>query len=177
MQPTARVANDAPRLMPVDGLTNKKDIDRVVAMTVRVFIQNEAGSHQKNYHDEKRLVWQRAVTVSRAYPFPYGFVIDTSADDGCNVDCFVITDSPLRTGQRVDCEVVGLMEQFEDDQVDHNVLAGLPGSEATIDDAVRERLRVFVANVFSHIPGKRVDAGRFLNASEAQKHIARHIAR
>ncbi len=35
-------------------------------MTVRVFIQNEAGSDQKNYHDEKRLVWQRVATVSRA---------------------------------------------------------------------------------------------------------------
>jgi inorganic pyrophosphatase len=111
-------------------------------MTVRVFIQNEAGSDQKNYHDEKRFVWQRAVTVARAYPFPYGFVIDTSADDGCNGDCFVITNSPLRTGQRVDCEVIGLMEQFEDGQVDHNVLARLLGSDSDVEIIEVERTAI-----------------------------------
>ena len=143
-------------------------------MTVRVFIQNEAGSAQKNYHDEKRLLWQRAATVSRAYPFPYGFVIDTSADDECNVDCFVITDRPLRTGDIVECEVLGLMEQFEDGQVDHNVLARLRGADAIVDDDVRDRLEQFVTTVFSHIPGKRIVVGRFLDAQHAEAHLVEH---
>ena len=143
-------------------------------MMLRVFIQNETGSDQKNYHDEKRLVWQRRMTVSRAYPFPYGFVIDTSADDGCNVDCFVITDVPLRTGQVVECEVVGLMEQFEDGHVDHNVLARLTGSESIVDEDVRGQLHDFVTTVFSHIPGKHITVGNFLNAGEAQTHLMDH---
>jgi inorganic pyrophosphatase len=146
-------------------------------MTVRVFIQNEAGSDQKNYHDEKRLVWQGATTVSRPYPFPYGFIINTSADDGCNVDCFVLTDAPLRTGQVVECEVLGLMEQFEDGHVDHNVLARLPNSESTVDDVVRGRLEEFVTTVFSHIPGKRVVVGRFLELSAARTHLIERIDR
>lgn len=139
---------------------------------VRVFVQNEAGSDRKNYHDEKRLVWQRAVTVSRAYPFPYGFIVGTSAVDGCNVDCFVISDAHFRTGDIVECEVLGLMEQFEDGQVDHNILARPKGSTSTVDGGVRERLRDFVTSVFSHVPGKQVVVGRFLGADDAQTFLS-----
>ena len=140
-------------------------------MIVLVFIQNEAGSDRKNYHNEKTLEWQRVATVSHPYPFPYGFILGTSAADGCNVDCFVLTDVPLRTGQVVDCEVVGLMEQLEDGQPDHNVLARLPGSPSVVDASVRARLSDFVSTVFSHIPGKNVAVGRFLGSAEASSHI------
>jgi hypothetical protein len=32
---------------------------RVIGVTIRVFVQNEAGSNQKNYHDEKTLLEDR----------------------------------------------------------------------------------------------------------------------
>src|SRR5262245_12786211 len=112
----------------------------VSPMRVTVFIQNEAGSNQKHYHDEKTLAWKRTATVSRSYPFPYGFVVGTTTDDGCNVDCFVITPQRLKTGQLVECEVIGLMEQIEDGREDHNVLAGLAGENANVDAAVQAQL-------------------------------------
>ena len=77
---------------------------------MHVFIQNEAGSGQKNYHNEKTLAWKRRVEVSRRYPFPCGFVIGTTGEDGCNVDCFVLTTDRLHSGEVVECKVVGLME-------------------------------------------------------------------
>ena len=52
--------------------------------------------------------------AARQYPFPYGFVLETTNEDGGNVDCFVITPRELKTGQIVDCRPVGLMEQIED---------------------------------------------------------------
>lgn len=140
-------------------------------MNVRVFVQNEAGSDQKHYHDEKTLEWIRVVTVSRRYPFPYGFIVGTTADDDCNVDCFVLTDEPLKTGQLVECLVAGLMEQFEDGHEDHNVLAVPSGSTVQTGKAVEDTLSEFVLHVFEHVPGKRINVGRFLDASEAQSHI------
>jgi inorganic pyrophosphatase len=145
------------------------------AMNVQVFIQNEAGSDQKNYHDERRLIWQRAVTVSKPYPFPYGFIVATTADDGGNIDAFVITDQPLKTGQLLECEVLGLMEQFEDGHIDHNVLVRPAGSSGTVDDLIRSRLSTFVMTVFSHVPGKDISVGQFLDAVAAQRHIARSV--
>ena len=140
-------------------------------MTFRVFIQSEAGSNRKHFHDEKSLEWKGVVEVSQRYPFPYGFVIGTTADDGCNVDCFVITDESLETGQVVECEIAGLMEQIEDEQEDHNVLATLPGASTEIGPSVRERLTEFVCEVFEHIDGKRIKVGRFLPANVAESYI------
>jgi inorganic pyrophosphatase len=57
---------------------------------MKVFIQKEAGSFTKNFHDEKTLTFVRTTRVSRAYPLPYGFILNTTGDDGLNVDCFVL---------------------------------------------------------------------------------------
>lgn len=143
-------------------------------MRLKVFIQNEAGSNQKNVHDEKTLEWKRVAPVSRPYPYPYGFVLGTSSPDGCNVDCYVITRRPLRTGQIVDCLAIGLMEQIEDGQEDHNVLAGLEGEGELVTTAVEERLTAFVLHVFDHVEGKRMHAGQFLGPDRAAVHVQQH---
>lgn len=92
---------------------------------MRVFIENEAGSYVKHFHNEKTLEPKGNATVSRPYPFPYGFILNTTAADGDNVDCFVLTQQALHTGQIVQCEAIALMEQIEDGDEDHKV--GRPG--------------------------------------------------
>lgn len=141
-------------------------------MNLCVFIQNEVGSNQKHYHDEKTFEWKRVVDISRHYPFPYGFVVGTTADDGGNVDCFVITDEPLKTGQLVECQIAGLMEQFEDGQEDHNVLATLLGTSVEIGPKVKEGLTEFVYGVFEQIEGIRIKAGQFLGVEDAEAYVA-----
>lgn len=140
-------------------------------MVIEVFIQNEAGSNRKNYHDEKSLEYKCTKTVSRAYPYPYGFVVGTTGEDGCNADCFVITNQPLRTGQRVICEAIGLMEQVEDGKADHNVLAVLPGENLVADAGICSTLADFVAHVFDHVRGKQINVGRFLGKEDAKAYM------
>ncbi|MEO8634694.1 MAG: inorganic diphosphatase [Gemmatimonadales bacterium] len=93
-------------------------------MIIHVFIQNEAGSNRKHYHDEKTLEWKRVEELPRHYPSAYGFVVGTTADDGCNVDCFVITEKSLKTGALVECEIAGLMEQVFAQLGDTRVVVG-----------------------------------------------------
>jgi inorganic pyrophosphatase len=138
---------------------------------MKVFIQNEAGSSQKNYHDEKTLEWKSVVPVSRCYPFAYGFVIGTSSADGCNLDCFVITQQKLKMGQVVECEPIGLMEQVEDGKEDHNILAALKSEDVAIDREVQAMLTEFVCHVFDHVEGKQIRVGRFLGPREAMAHL------
>lgn len=146
----------------------------VSPMTIRVFVQNEAGSNLKNYHDEKALVFKRSVVVSHRYPFPYGFIIGTDSGDGCNVDCYVITDRILKTGEVVECEPIGLMEQFEDGVVDHNVLGRLLDEERDVSEQVESALTKHVLACFQHVSGKGMSVGRFLGVSDAHAHIASH---
>ena len=140
-------------------------------MLLRVFIENEAGARRKNLYDERTLAHLGSMDVSAAYPFPYGFVLDTVGGDGDAVDCFVLTRSPSKSGTVIDCEPIGLLEQVEDGETDHKVLAALPGTDATIDDAVMAALKHFVASVFAHVPDKRMEIGRVLGRTAAEQYV------
>jgi inorganic pyrophosphatase len=141
---------------------------------IEVFVENEAGKASKNLFDEKTLVWAGAVPVSRPYPYPYGFVIGTTAPDGDNVDCFIITSAHLSQGRRVLCKPIGLMEQLEDGAVDHNILAVLADEDKELSEAAEDTLRDFVTHVFEYIPGKKIAAGAFLPATAAVAYVSEH---
>ena len=146
-------------------------------MIIRVFVQNEPGSLVKHLHDERALTLRGTRTVAHPYPFPYGFVIGTGAADGDNVDCYVITKRALRTGQIVECEPIGLMEQIEDGMVDHNVLARLVDESVLVTPDVEAGLIEHVSECFRNDPGKTMAVGRFLDAHQARAHIDAHWTR
>jgi inorganic pyrophosphatase len=141
---------------------------------VKVFIENPAGSGLKHIYDEKTLQLKRTEPVSRAYPLPYGFVLNTTAEDGDNVDCFVVTKRVLKSGQLVDCDAIGLMEQIEDGQIDHKILAVIPGEQAIVDDAIQRQLTDFALHVFDHVPGKTMRVGAFRGANGALDYLQQH---
>ena len=144
---------------------------------MKVFIQNEAGSALKHRHNEKTLELLGSTKVSRPYPFPYGFVIDTSAADGLNVDCFVLTYRALKTGEIVECDPIGLMEQVENDREDHNVLAVLPGEQFSATDTLKRQLTEFVIHVFDHLPNNKMFVGNFLDRTAALTYLDAHTDR
>ena len=151
---------------------------------MKVFIENEAGSDQKNLYNEKTLEYKKTVTVSRKYPYPYGFILDTTSGDGDNVDAFIITDKKLKQGQIVECEPVGLMEQIEKswdesnsgmEEIDHNILAVLTeenqSHQSVVSDEVKAMLTDFVLHVFDHIRPNKNRVGNFLDKQDALKYI------
>ena len=137
---------------------------------MRVLIENEAGSRRKNTYDETSLLWLKAEEVSAAYPFPYGFVVGTKAGDGDAADCFILTARNLASGTIADCEPIGLLEQVEDGEIDHKVLAVLPGETFALDQA-EPALRAFVTSVFAHLPGKQMTIGRLLDRQAAEAYL------
>ena len=138
---------------------------------MRVLIENEAGSTRKQTYDERTFALLRTADVSAAYPFPYGFAIGTRSGDGDAVDCFVLTDTPLASGSIVECEPVGLLEQIEDGETDHKILAALLGERPALDEATLARLRGFIASVFAHVPGKIMTVGRLLDRQAAEAYL------
>src|SRR3989344_2934219 len=103
---------------------------------MKVFIENEEGSNQKNLYNESTLEYRKTVEVSRKYPYPYGFILETTSGDGDNLDCFILTKQELKTGSIVEVEPIGLMEQFEDGKEDHNVLATLKNESVEINPEI-----------------------------------------
>ncbi|MGI9378609.1 MAG: inorganic diphosphatase [Methyloligellaceae bacterium] len=141
--------------------------------SVQVFIENEAESSIKNTYDEKTLAFIKSDTVSSPYPFPYGFVVGTLSGDGDCVDCFVVTDQGLKSGSLVECKPIHLLEQVEDGEVDHKVLAVPADKSGEIGDPEVEAIRGFIRTVFAHVPGKTMELGALHAADKAREYIRR----
>jgi len=138
---------------------------------MKIFIENEAGSNQKNLYNEKTLEYRKTVEVSRKYPYPYGFILETTSGDGGNLDCFILTKKELKTGSIVECEPIGLMEQFEDGKEDPTVLATLKSESVEVNPETKEKLTEFVSHVFDHRKGKVVKVGNFYDKEKAEEYI------
>jgi len=62
---------------------------------IRVYIEIEKGSDQKYEfnQDTHKLELDRVLTPPHVYPFAYGFIPETRADDGDELDVLVISES------------------------------------------------------------------------------------
>jgi len=137
----------------------------------RIFVENPAGSHTKIHHDEDRLVPEFEERVSAPYPYAYGFVVGVPSGDGDSLDCFVVSERPLATGEMVDCHPVALLEQYQNSMVDHDVIA-VPVDEAElIADLdlgnIVNVLTEFIGKVFDHDPSRVLEVGELWDASAA----------
>ena len=63
------------------------------------------------------------------------------------------------------------MQQIEDGQEDHNILARLSSEAVTITREIELTLTEFVSHVFDHIEGKQVQVGSFLGKWDAEAHV------
>ena len=138
---------------------------------LKVCIEAEAGSRDKNRYDEKTLEYEGTRQVSRPYPYPYGFIIGTRGADGDCVDCYLITKDSLKSGAVVECEPIGLLEQDEDGEIDHKVLAAIPSENIELNQGLMKELQDFIYAVFAKFPDVHVHVGRILPREAALNHI------
>jgi len=159
-------------------LWDGKDKDNL--MKIKIFIENQADSDQKNIYNEKTLEYRKTVTISQKYPYPYGFILNTTSGDGDNLDVFVITDQKLEKGQIIEGAPIALMEQFEITQndsgdsikeEDHNVITVPDGETIVLTKDIEEKLRRFVLHAFDCLPHKKSEVGNFLDKNSAEKYI------
>jgi inorganic pyrophosphatase len=138
---------------------------------MKVLIQVEAGSRDRKLYDEKTLEYRETRQMPQPFPYPYGFIIGTSAEDGDAVDCYLITKDRLQAGTIVECEPIGLLEQHEADEIDHKVLAALPGQDVELGNELLKELQDFIYAIFAHFQEPHVRVGPILPPEAALQHI------
>jgi inorganic pyrophosphatase len=138
---------------------------------IKVCIEVEAGSCDRHRYNEKTLEYKSTRRISQPYPYPYGFILGTSAADGDNVDCYLITNDHLHAGTVVECEPIGLLEQDEDGEADHKVLAVMPGQGIEVGQGLLQELWDFIYAMFAQFPDVCVRVGRLLPREAALHHI------
>ena len=138
---------------------------------IKVLIQVAGGSSERRIYNECTLEYKETRSNLPPFPYPYGFVLGTRAPDGDSVDCYLITDENLQAGSIVECDPVGLLEQMEDEEVDHKILAVLPGQHAELNQELAEKFRRFISQVFVKFPDINIKVGNILPREEALHHI------
>src|SRR3954462_5904938 len=94
---------DPSRLPPLDADDSE---------TVPVVSETPKGSRNKYSFDAERklFVLKRVLPVGMAFPYDFGFVPSTKAEDGDPVDVLVLMDEPAFAGCLVNCRAVGIIE-------------------------------------------------------------------
>ncbi len=94
---------DPSRLKPVD----EKNDD-----IIRVIIETPKGSRNKYAFnpDEKAFTLKKVLPAGMTFPYEFGFVPSTEADDGDPVDVLVLMDEPAFPGCVVKCRIIGVIQ-------------------------------------------------------------------
>ena len=141
---------------------------------IQVLIQVAAGSCERNLYDESTLEYLETRQASRPYPYPYGFVIGTNAVDGDCVDCYLITGDKVTPGDIVACEPCGLLLQDEAGEIDHKVLAAIPGQDIYMGTELLRELEEFIDSIFSGHLELQVRVGPILPREAALHHLQKY---
>lgn len=82
------------------------------------------GSEKKYEYDEKlgEFKLDFIFTGGFHFPFAYGLVPETLADDGDHLDAFIITDEPLKQGDVVQVKPIGVIDLLDRGQGDNKIL-------------------------------------------------------
>jgi len=85
--------------------------------TVRVVIETPKGSRNKYAFDleEKIFHLKKVLPAGMAFPYDFGFIPSTRAEDGDPVDVLVLMDEPAFAGCVLTCRPIGVIEAEQDD--------------------------------------------------------------
>src|SRR5437588_10077329 len=80
--------------------------------TVRVVVETPKGSRNKYAFDLEQKVFalRKVLPAGMAFPYDFGFVPSTRAEDGDPVDVLVLMDEPAFEGCVVACRPIGVIE-------------------------------------------------------------------
>ena len=77
-----------------------------------MIIETPKGSRNKYAFDESQgmFLLKKVLPVGMAFPYDFGFVPSTRAEDGDPVDVLVLMDEPAFVGCLLQCRIIGIIE-------------------------------------------------------------------
>jgi len=154
---------------------------------VNVLIEIPQGSSVKYELDKESgaLMVDRFLYTSMFYPFNYGFIPNTHAEDGDPVDVVLISSLPMNPGTVVAARPVGLLEMEDEAGPDNKILAVPTGKidpqfayvkdAADLNDHIKQRIKHFFESYKELEPGKWVKTKEFLGKDKAEAEIKKSL--
>lgn len=154
---------------------------------VNVFIEIPQGSSIKYELDKETgvIMVDRFSYTAMFYPFNYGFIPETSAEDGDPVDVLVISTYPVHPGTIIPSRPIGMLEMEDEAGIDTKILA-VPTAKvdpffskvndvSDLDEATKKKIQHFFNHYKELEPGKWVKTKEFLNRNKALEAIKKSI--
>ena len=87
---------------------------------IRVVIETPKGSRNKYAFDPEDKIFElkKVLPAGMDFPYDFGFVPSTKADDGDPVDVLVLMDEPVFTGCLLKCRIIGIIEGEQGEKKD-----------------------------------------------------------
>lgn len=146
---------------------------------LNVFIEIPKDSNIKYELDKETgfVFVDRILYTAMAYPFNYGFVPGTLAEDGDPLDVMVLSDVSVAPGTVIPSVVIGMLEMEDEAGIDTKIIAvptkkidplfGVFKDVADIPEATKNKIRHFYENYKSLEPGKWVKLKDWKGKKEA----------
>lgn len=154
---------------------------------INVFVEIPQGSSVKYELDKKSgiIFVDRFTYTAMAYPFNYGFIPETKAEDGDPVDVLVISTHPVHPGTVIPARPIGMLQMEDEAGIDTKILA-LPIKKVdpfyeNIDDVSQlpSSIKNLIKHFFEHYkelePGKWVKTRNFLEKEKALEIIRQSL--
>lgn len=157
--------------------------------TIKVIIEIPYGSKTKYELDKDsgQIMADRFLHVAMYYPFNYGFVPNTLAEDGDPTDVLVLSMNELTSGTTAKVQVIGMLEMEDEAGIDTKLITvpslkvdPLYGTYNSIEDiplAIKNMIKHFFEHYKDLEKDKWVKVGKWLGNKEAEKALSEDIAR
>ncbi len=150
---------------------------------LNVVVEAPRGSRIKFVYkpDSSVFLAERLLPIGLAYPYDWGFICGTCADDGDPVDALVIADVATYPGTLVKCRPLALLEMTQivegHEEANPRVIAMPSWNETAagmLTDSVKAQLERFFLEAVS-LTGKQVSVKGWASAGDATKHIRARV--
>lgn len=145
-----------------------------------VIIEISQGSHDKYEYDEELDVIKldRVLFSAQRYPYNYGFIPQTRADDGDHTDIVLFSTNPIPPGVVVEARAIGFMNMEDGGEIDNKILA-VPTEDprfknvkslADLSEHSPKEIKNFF-ETYKILENKSVTVGEFEGADKAIEYI------
>lgn len=155
---------------------------------VNVFVEIPQGGNIKYELDkESGVVFvDRFVYTAMSYPFNYGFIPGTMAEDGDPLDILVVSSVPVQAGVVLPSVVIGMLEMEDEEGIDTKLVAvptqkidpvyGVYKDVMELPEMMRQKMKHFFEHYKELEPDKWVKVRDWKNAEVAYAEVQKGVS-
>ena len=138
---------------------------------INVYIEIEKNSNIKYEYDKnkKELIIDRYLKEPFVYPYAYGFIPGTLADDKDELDVLIITNKKIKNDKYYDVYIIGTLVMEDENGMDEKILTVFEEDYKKINDInildenIKNEIHYFFSNYKKNDPGKWSNVIGFIN--------------